>query len=300
MWFVKTSRCKLESVDDMSANVLCGDFGMSPLEHFDVMANAVYLPLVTQAALTQGWPETLAKEVMGYFNLTIANITTTIGEKNGTTSLPLPPSETSPLMDEKERTYQLETSIITWTRQIKDILKADPEEELKAGKHVGPDVEVAYWEYQANNLNAISEQLKGARIQKVVEVLESISSTYTPAFLQLCESVQVAAAEANENVKFLAPLKPHLDRLANADEFESLDKTFVLIMHSILLIWKHSNYYNTPSRLVLLMREICNDLIRQAHKFLEPETILEDEPQDAVDRLTSAALATSLRVHRRC
>ena len=188
MWFVKTSRCKLESVDDMSANVLCGDFGMSPLEHFDVMANAVYLPLVTQAALTQGWPETLAKEVMGYFNLTIANITTTIGEKNGTTSLPLPPSETSPLMDEKERTYQLETSIITWTRQIKDILKADPEEELKAGKHVGPDVEVAYWEYQANNLNAISEQLKGARIQKVVEVLESISSTYTPAFLQLCES----------------------------------------------------------------------------------------------------------------
>ena len=288
MWFVKTSRCKLESVDDMSANVLCGDFGMSPLEHFDVMANAVYLPLVTQAALTQGWPETLAKEVMGYFNLTIANITTTIGEKNGTTSLPLPPSETSPLMDEKERTYQLETSIITWTRQIKDILKADPEEELKAGKHVGPDVEVAYWEYQANNLNAISEQLKGARIQKVVEVLESISSTYTPAFLQLCESVQVAAAEANENVKFLAPLKPHLDRLANADEFESLDKTFVLIMHSILLIWKHSNYYNTPSRLVLLMREICNDLIRQAHKFLEPETILEDEPQDAVDRLTMA------------
>ena len=288
MFFTKTVRQKLETPEDLTKYVLCGDYGMSPLEHFAVMANEAYLPLMTQAALTQGWPDTLAKEVMGLFTTTLSNITVTIGEKQGTTSLPLPPADTSPLMDEKERMYQLETSIITWTRQIKDILKADPEEELKAGKHVGPDVEVEFWIYKAANLNAIQEQLKGTRIQKVIEVLESISSTYTPSFLKLCEDVSVAAAEANENVKFLAPLTSHLYRLRDADEFEELPKTFVLIMHSILLVWKNSNYYNTPSRLVVLMREICNDLIRQAHKFLEPETILEDEPADAVDRLTTA------------
>ena len=287
MYFAKTVRAKLEQ-EDLGKHIICGDYGMAPLEHFEIVSNEAYMPLITQAALTQGWPDTLAKDVMGSFNQTLANITVTIGEKMGTTSLPLPPADTSPLMDEKERTYQLETSIITWTRQIKDILKADPEEELKAGKHVGPDIEVEFWRYKAANLNAIKEQLEGPRIQKVIEILESISSTYTPSFLKLCEDVSVAATEANENVKFLGPLVTHLNRLRDADEFEELPKTFVLILHSILLVWKHSNYYNTPARLVVLMREICNDLIRQAHKFLEPETILEDEPQDAVDRLTTA------------
>jgi len=38
-------------------------------------------------------------------------------------------------------------------------------------------------------------------------------------------------------------------------------------MHTILLIWKNSKFYNTPARLVVLMREICNDLIRQVFFF---------------------------------
>jgi dynein heavy chain len=61
--------------------------------------------------------------------------------------------------------------------------------------------------------------------------------------------------------------------------------TFQPIMHTIMLVWKHSKYYNTPARLVVLMREICNDLIQQAHQFVQPATILEDDPQEAVDRL---------------
>ena len=35
------------------------------------------------------------------------------------------------------------------------------------------------------------------------------------------------------------------------------------VMHTVMMIWRHSKFYNTPSRLVVLMREICNDLIAQ-------------------------------------
>ena len=52
-----------------------------------------------------------------------------------------------------------------------------------------------------------------------------------------------------------------------------------------MMIWKHSRFYNTPARLVVLMREICNDLIRQARLFVSPEQIFEMEPQEAVERL---------------
>jgi len=33
-------------------------------------------------------------------------------------------------------------------------------------------------------------------------------------------------------------------------------------MHTILLIWTYSEHYNTPSRLVVLIREICNAIIK--------------------------------------
>ena len=181
----------------------------------------------------------------------------------------------------------IHAAIVNWTAQIKDILKADPEEDLKAQRHVGPKVEIEFWRFKADNLNAIHEQLMSKRVQNVIEVLTGIHSTYVSPFLRLCEDVSLAKVEANDNVKFLGPLVPHLQRLEMADEssFHELPKTFSVIMHIVTFIWKHSDFYNTPSRLVILMTEVCNDLIRQAEKFLEPETILEEEPQDAVDKL---------------
>jgi len=54
-------------------------------------------------------------------------------------------------------------------------------------------------------------------------------------------------------------------------------------MHTILLIWKESKHYNTPPRLVVLIREICNEIIRKARDFVPGPVIFEhisaDEPQ---------------------
>jgi dynein heavy chain len=44
-------------------------------------------------------------------------------------------------------------------------------------------------------------------------------------------------------------------------------------MHIILLIWKNSKHYNVPSRLVVLIREICNALINQACNFVSGKQI---------------------------
>ena len=56
-------------------------------------------------------------------------------------------------------------------------------------------------------------------------------------------------------------------------------------MHTILMIWTYSSYYNTPARLVVLIREICNAIIRQCHNFVNGDRIFEalkgDTPQEA-------------------
>lgn len=57
-------------------------------------------------------------------------------------------------------------------------------------------------------------------------------------------------------------------------EFTKLPEIFVPIMHLILLIWKHSQYYNTPSKLVVLIREICNAIITRAMGYVSGKEIV--------------------------
>ena len=145
-------------------------------------------------------------------------------------------------------------------------------------------MELEFWAEKAANLNSIHEQLSSDKVRKVVKVLELAKSTYYPAFNRLCKEVAVGRVEANDNVKYLKTLKKNFEKLNLADDFPSLTELFKPIFHSLLLIWKHSKHYNTAARLVILMREICNDLIMQACKFVGEE-IFKMEPQEAVDKL---------------
>jgi dynein heavy chain len=46
-------------------------------------------------------------------------------------------------------------------------------------------------------------------------------------------------------------------------------------MHTILMIWTYSPYYNTPARLVVLIREICNAIIGQCQNYVSRDRIFE-------------------------
>jgi dynein heavy chain len=75
--------------------------------------------------------------------------------------------------------------------------------------------------------------------------------------------VEAAREAANDNVTYLQQLRRYLDKLNMLDEFIALVPLFKPVMHTMLLIWKHSKYYNTSARFVTLLQEICNDLIMQ-------------------------------------
>lgn len=53
--------------------------------------------------------------------------------------------------------------------------------------------------------------------------------------------------------------------------FDTIHEDFLPIMHTILLIWRNSKYYKTPSRLVVLIREICNAIIDLAREYVSGE-----------------------------
>ncbi len=69
----------------------------------------------------------------------------TIGQIKGQTLLPLPAQSTLPqsgagsemTLKDQDKIHILESAIVTWTKQIKNVLKADPDTPLKVGVSKG-------------------------------------------------------------------------------------------------------------------------------------------------------------------
>jgi len=161
---------------------------------------------------------------------------------------------------------------------------------LLKDKHAEPSAELQFWKNKSTNLNAIHSQLGMDNLKKVLKFLETNKSTYTTPFSRLQKEVEEAREEANDNCKFLATLAKGIEKLTSDTlEFEGMDKMFDGILHTLLLVWRYSKYYNTPTRLAVLIREICNAVIAQASKFISgPEVfgmIASEEAAECYEKL---------------
>ena len=284
--FIKSFGTVSES--ELSQKIAIMDLHPDILRHFLGISRDVFFPILTNPGNQQGWPDVIAKDLTENFHKFLASTNVILGHINGKTVLPLPPEEVYSSMEknqhDKDSVHVLETSVVTWTHEIKEVLQLDPEAALKSGSNPGPQAELDFWSQKAENLNSIDKQLNDSKVKQIIRVLEVTKSTYFPAFNRLCKEVTQARMEANDNVVYLNAVSKYLQMLSS-EAFADVASVFKPLMHTILLAWKHSKFYNTPGRLVVLMREICNDLIRQAASFLSGEQLFEMEPQDAVDAL---------------
>jgi len=265
---------------------------------------SVYLSTFSNPANQAGWSDLISKDLMDKYWVFLANLHVTVGLMKGNTLLPQPQKDALPNgsitnsaaangnagMGSKDRLHVLEGAVITWTKQIRHVLKQDPEMLLKKGKNPEPDAELQFWKNKAANLNSIHDQLGKEDLKKVLKFLELQRSTYVEPFSKLRKEVEEARDEANDNEDFLKTLTKGINALtSDSADFETLDKHFNGILHNVLLIWKHSKYYTTPARLAVLIREICNSIITQATKFISgPDVfnmIASDEAQDCHDKL---------------
>jgi len=269
--------------------------GKNAFENLYQLANTVFLPMIGNSCNQQKWGELTSREVNDRFHSFLSSVAILCGQVKGETLLPMPPPEKefSSKHDvsttSKNRISILEKAIATWTKQIKNILKQDPEALLKRNQHPTPDVEIEFWRSKSNNLNSVFEQLQSQRMRRVLRALDEAKSTYCTAFARLCKDVYIARLEANDNTKYLQILESWFEKLVTMDDFPRLSNLFVPILHALLLVWRHSNYYNTPSRLVIIIREICNAIIEQACRYVSGEQIFalidSDESTKAIEQI---------------
>jgi len=107
-------------------------------------------------------------------------------------------------------------------------------------------------------------------------------------------------------------LRPLAETLASTSDFNEMMQQFPPLLHVIMLIWNHSKYYNVPGRVIVILQEICNEIIEQvsiymyikkiillyyqlccinffklikAQNFIQPTEIFGIEPDEALEKI---------------
>ena len=273
IYFLNTSPGDSIEPKNLQAQVCHGEMCADPLEHLEKTLRDVYLPQL-QNKKNQGYGDVVYKETITNLNNFLANVSIILGHTKGRTCLPLPPLGTQePDIGNKDLIHHLEGSIVTWTNQIKAVLERSHEDSLKSGRHPTPEEELKFWKSQSANLNSIFSQLKSKHMRQVMIFMDQAKSSYTGPFGSICREVFAARLEANNNVKFLCTMENWFNQLTMVDDFPEMVGLYKPMMHIILLIWKNSKHYNTPGRLMVLMRKICNAVIAQAQSYVSGEQV---------------------------
>ena len=276
----------------MFDQVVVGDLNAGLLESLHGALRNVYLPIITNPKAGM-LPEVIMHAFVDKYHATLASVVVAVGQTKGKTTLALPPLDVSSggkhtaasEKAEKDRVHVLESAVVLWTNRINISLSLKPESAFDKGNHPAPEACLEFWQSKTTDLGDILEQLNGPQILKVLKVLEIIRSPYFAAFKSLIASLQVAHAEAKDNVKYLAALKPNLDEF-NGTDFEQVSLCIKPIMHMLLLVWKHSKFYNTPPALSLIIRMVCNAMMEKAREFTgTTDELFNLEPKEAVEKL---------------
>jgi dynein heavy chain, axonemal len=295
--FVKKAPCFVTAA--IAQEVTFSELAAEPLEQLEFLVDA-YLPILSNERNQAGWGDAASKAVLEKFYALSANVHIMSGSALGRTVLPVPAADAmggggggtkadakkgggggdpankkGAASTSKARVAILEGAVITWTKQIRAVLKLNPEEAMEKAGHPGPSAEVAFWRHKAANLNSIFDQLQQDRLRKVLRVLDALKSTYCSAFARLCKEVFTARIEANDNVRFLAPSAEWFQRLEAETDLGRVRGLFRPILLLLLLVWKNSSHYNAAPRLVVLMQQICNGVVAQGAAALSGSQIFE-------------------------
>lgn len=115
-------------------------------------------------------------------------------------------------------------------------------------------------------------------------ILEKTDSAYYPCFRTLFGNVVSSLAEAKEISLYLSPLNKCFKAVEEVD-FAEAKPVMVTLIHSVGLAWASTRYYQSSSKLIILLRQICNLLIQEARRFLDPTLIFQSDVDEALQRV---------------
>ncbi|KAM6995333.1 dynein axonemal heavy chain 11 [Tautogolabrus adspersus] len=247
----------------------------------------VCFPLLSNNKNHQMWPNLMSEDIIRHVERMCCKTSVIQGQVLGKTILPVPSatdwtenSNSSIKMCnnyDRALAHAIETLIINWTNVIQNILKEDSSDVIMTGCNPGRNAELTFWASRKNNIQDIYHQLQSPVVQKMVNILEIMDSSYHPTIQTLIGKIFDALQEAQDIDLHLQPLHAQLSKLEK-EEFCHLDTFTPALFHTLYLIWTNCQFYQRPARIVVLLQELCNLFIEQASTYLSADLLLREDP----------------------
>lgn len=188
------------SAADLLATLQFGSIAQPGMSSLLRTMNAIFAPRIFG---TKAWPESIKKDFTGQFHRYMAALTEATFEAKGKTVLYLPTAalagDVAEQSKDKDFVQQLESVVIHWTRQIKEVV--NNHDNAYNAEVSGPLEEIEFWRSRTVDLSGISAQLQREHVRKVVSVLEGAKSSYLERFSKLAQQIQDGSVEADNNLK---------------------------------------------------------------------------------------------------
>ncbi|XP_077776285.1 dynein axonemal heavy chain 17-like [Podarcis muralis] len=199
IYFVKKRRENVNKENFLDL-LLVGDLSPSPVEQMMAVVEEVVYSLFMKHENLAGWPQVVADDVIRAAHRLKNEMFVMGGKIKGKTLLPLPDHidtlessvdmfDTLPRAVDSTLLHSIETIIIDWSHQIRDILSKDSAQPLLDGLNPLPRVEFDFWHSRQVNLQCINEQLYAPQVKKIADILERAKSCYWPALRNVFKDV---------------------------------------------------------------------------------------------------------------
>lgn len=294
-----------------------------PLAALLQLLGGVYLPQL--AAPNSGWPESARRDFLSTTHRFMAALTEAVHDAAGRTVLYVPRGEAlagRPVAEaarDRVLTQRLETTVIHWTRQVRAVLHKAEQLDASTGPlgpaagsrgcgaadggaadggaadggaaaaSSGPLAEIAFWRQRAEDLGGLNAQLASKGVCDVVAVLAACGSGYLADFEAQRGAIARDAEAARDNVKFLACLEGPCGELAAAPP-AAVPALLPRVLNCVRIVWSLSAHYNTPERLVGLLRRIAGEVVARCAAAVRAHNPLSARGEPGV-RAAVAALA---------
>ncbi|EGF78014.1 hypothetical protein BATDEDRAFT_91203 [Batrachochytrium dendrobatidis JAM81] len=246
------------------------------------LMQGVYVPVFLE---NKRWPDSVRKEFNSQLHKFMAFLTDTTFQMKGHTVLYVPKEDLSvseTTLKSNDVVQRLESLLIHWTRQIKDVV--NNQHTLETTENSGPLQEIQFWSSRCDDLSGISKQLDRPDVQQIIRALEMAKSSYLEQFLRLSNLIHEGTIQAQDNLKFLSTLQEPCQLLAEAEP-KNIPEILPKLLNCIRLIWANSKYYNTKERMTSLMRKVSNEIIRRCCVKISLEDIFHGDVQTSMSSL---------------
>ena len=182
-YFVKKIWDQPITVQNLEECLLFKGINMDPLEDLLEKMNSEYVKKLLQ---DNDWPDGVKKEFIANLHRFMAFLNETTHAARGQTYLYIPDEDLTDIeaaAKDKDLLQRLESTVIYWTRQIKELVSNQDSPSSNAIE--SPLDEIAYWNKRTANLVVLTQRLQKPELKKIIAVLDQASSSYLPGFLDL-------------------------------------------------------------------------------------------------------------------